>query len=51
MLDEGDNILRGEMKLGGKHVRSVIVPYYNGFSPQPVEKRMPIQAYFSRRLL
>ncbi|KAF4032779.1 hypothetical protein GN244_ATG15286 [Phytophthora infestans] len=50
MLEEGGTILQ-EMGLDPDHVVRVIVPYYNGFSPQPVEETMPIEAPFSWRLL
>ncbi|KAG3124954.1 hypothetical protein PI126_g22997, partial [Phytophthora idaei] len=50
MLEEGGTILQ-KMKLDPKHVVRVIVPYFNGFSPQPVERSMPIEASFSWRLL
>ncbi|KAF4146211.1 hypothetical protein GN958_ATG04686 [Phytophthora infestans] len=50
MLEEGGTILQ-EMGLDPDHVVRVIVPYYNGFSPQPVEETMPIAASFSWRLL
>ncbi|KAG3121971.1 hypothetical protein PI126_g24341, partial [Phytophthora idaei] len=50
MLEEGGTILQ-KMKLDPKHVVRVIVPYFNGFSPQPVEQSMPIEASFSWRLL
>jgi hypothetical protein len=49
MLEEGDHILTRcgitEKKL------CVIVPYYNGHEPQPVEQNMHIEASFSWRLL
>ncbi|KAF4032782.1 hypothetical protein GN244_ATG15289 [Phytophthora infestans] len=50
MLEEGGTILQ-EMGLDPDYVERVIVPYCNGFSPQPVEKTMPIAASFSWRLL
>ncbi|TMW58955.1 hypothetical protein Poli38472_007100 [Pythium oligandrum] len=50
MLEESGTILE-QMKLDPKHVVRVIVPYFNGFSPQPVERSMPIEASFSWRLL
>ncbi|KAG2503037.1 hypothetical protein JM16_009191, partial [Phytophthora kernoviae] len=50
MLEEGGTILE-EMKVDLKHVVRVIVPFFNGFSPQPVERSMPIVASFSWRLL
>ncbi|KAG2962182.1 hypothetical protein PC118_g21573 [Phytophthora cactorum] len=50
MLEEGGTILQ-KMKLDPKHVVRVIVPYFNGFSSQPVEQSMPIEASFSWRLL
>jgi hypothetical protein len=48
MLEEGVFILQ---RMGLKNIFSVIVPYFNGFSPQEVEVCMPIQASFSWRLL
>ncbi|KAG7375880.1 hypothetical protein PHYBOEH_001958 [Phytophthora boehmeriae] len=50
MLEEGGTILE-RMKLDPKDVVRVIVPYFNGFSPQSVERSMPIEASFSWRLL
>ncbi|KAI9985264.1 hypothetical protein PInf_004590 [Phytophthora infestans] len=50
MLEEGGTILE-RMKLNPNHVARVIVPYFNGFSPQSVERSMPIEASFSWRLL
>ena len=50
MLEEGGTILQ-ELKLDPKHIARVIVQYFNGFSPQPVESSMPIEASFSWRLL
>ncbi|KAG6962675.1 hypothetical protein JG688_00008497 [Phytophthora aleatoria] len=51
MLEEGGTILREMMKLEPKNVSCLIVPYVNGFSFQPVEQSMPIEASFSWRLL
>lgn len=51
MLEEGGMILRDVMKLDAKLVSSVIVPYSNEYSPQPVEATLPIEASFSWRLL
>ncbi|GMF16859.1 unnamed protein product [Phytophthora lilii] len=50
MLEESGTILE-RLKLDPKNVFRVIVPYFNGFNPQPVEKSMPIEASFSWRLL
>ncbi|KAE8907100.1 hypothetical protein PF005_g8071 [Phytophthora fragariae] len=51
MLEEGGKILQQVTKLDPKHVVSVIVPYCDGFNPEPVEQSMSIQASFSWRLL
>ncbi|KAK1930418.1 hypothetical protein P3T76_014089 [Phytophthora citrophthora] len=50
MLEESSTIFQ-EMRLDPKSVVRLIVPYYNGYSPTPVERLMPIQASFSWRLL
>ncbi|EGZ04335.1 hypothetical protein PHYSODRAFT_536652, partial [Phytophthora sojae] len=50
MLEESGTILE-EMKLDPKYVVRLIVPYYNGYKPIPVERSMPIEASFSWRLL
>lgn len=50
MLEEGGTILE-RMKLDPDHVVRVIASYFNGFSPQSVERSMPIEASFSWRLL
>ncbi|KAG2808646.1 hypothetical protein PC111_g16393 [Phytophthora cactorum] len=50
MLEEGSTIL-GKLKLDPKRVVRLIVQYFNGFNPQPVERSMPIEASFSWRLL
>lgn len=49
MLEEGDAILARCGILNNK--LSVIVPYFNGHNPQPVETTMSIEASFSWRLL
>ncbi|KAG9404579.1 hypothetical protein AC1031_004780 [Aphanomyces cochlioides] len=52
MLEEGVLILRKILKENEFDcVASVIVPYYNGYVPKPVEKTMSIEASFSWRLL
>ena len=49
MLEEWEQIFdKAEI---GSHRLGVLVPYYNGFLPQPVEKCMTIEASFSWRLL
>jgi hypothetical protein len=51
LFEEGSTILRRMLGLEEQHVASVIVPYYNGFTPHRVEQLMPIEASFSWRLL
>ncbi|KAF0684711.1 Aste57867_23327 [Aphanomyces stellatus] len=56
MLEEGKLILRKVLKEKGLEdefncIACVIVPYYNGYSPKPVEQTMSIEASFSWRLL
>ncbi|KAH9154108.1 hypothetical protein AeRB84_003755 [Aphanomyces euteiches] len=52
MLEEGILILRNIVKEEEFNcIASVIVPYYNEYMPNPVEKTMSIEASFSWRLL
>ncbi|KAH9089392.1 hypothetical protein LEN26_019210 [Aphanomyces euteiches] len=52
MLEEGAMILREILKENEFDcIASVIVPYYNEYMPNPVEKTMSIEASFSWRLL